>query len=123
MLASSIGWILIISGIATAVAGLAAFLVPAPLLRLAFDVDCPEPATMFFARHWGVLILAVGALVIYSAYAPSARLPILVAGSVEKAVIVGMIFFGPLKRTLAMTGIAAMDGLFTILYVAYLVEG
>ena len=34
-----------------------------------------------------------------------------------------MIFFGPLKRTLAMTGIAAMDGLFTILYVTYLVEG
>ena len=123
MLASSIGWILILSGIATAVAGLGAAVAPGPLLRLAFGVDRPEAATMFFARHWGVLILAVGALVVYSAYAPAARLPILVAGSVEKALIVVMIFFGPLKRTLAMTAIAAMDGLFTILYVTYLVAG
>ena len=123
MLASSIGWILIVSGIVTAVAGLGAFLATGPLLRLAFGVDRPEPATMFFARHWGVLILAVGVLVVYSAYVPAARLPVLVAGSVEKAAIVVLIFFGPLKRTLAMTAIAAMDGLFTILYVAYLVAG
>jgi len=123
MLASSIGWILIVSGVATAGAGLAAFLAPAPLLRLAFGVDRPEPATLFFARHWGVLILAVGVLVVYSAYVPAARFPILIAGSVEKAVIVVMVFFGPLKRTLMMTGIAVMDGLFTLLYVAYLVGG
>lgn len=123
MLASSISWILIVSGIATALAGLGAFLSPGPLLRLAFDVGRPEPATMFFARHWGVLILVVGALVVFSAYAPESRFPILLAGSVEKALIVVMICFGPLKRTLAMTAIAAMDGLFTILYVAYLIGG
>jgi hypothetical protein len=123
VLGSSIGWILVVSGVATAAAGLGAFLATGPLLRLAFGVDRPEPATMFFARHWGVLILAVGVLVVYSAYVPAARLPILVAGSVEKAAIVVLIFFGPLKRTLAMTAIAAMDGLFTIMYVAYLVAG
>jgi hypothetical protein len=87
---------------------------------LAFGVDRPEPATFFFARHWGVLILAIGALIVYSAYAPAARLPILAAGSLEKALVVVLIFFGPLKRTPMMTAIAAMDGLFTILYVAYL---
>jgi hypothetical protein len=123
VLASSIGWILIVSGVATGLAGLGAFLAPGPLLRLAFGVDRLEPAKMFFMRHWGVLILAVGALIVYSAYVPSARFPVLVAGSVEKALIVAMIFFGPLKRTLGMTAIAAMDGLFTILYVAYLVGG
>jgi hypothetical protein len=78
---------------------------------------------MFFARHWGVLILAVGALVVCSAYVPAMRFPVLVAGSVEKAAIVAMIFFGPLKRTAMMTAIAAMDGLFTILYATYLVAG
>jgi hypothetical protein len=123
VLGSSIGWILVVSGVATAAAGLGAFLATGPLLRLAFGVDRPEPETMFFARHWGVLILAVGVLVVYSAYVPAARLPILLAGSVEKAAIVVLIFFGPLKRTLAMTAIAAMDGLFTIMYVAYLVAG
>lgn len=123
MLASSIGWILIASGVATGLAGLGAAAAPGPLLRLAFGVDRPEPATMFFVRHWGVLIFAVGALVVYCAYAPATRFPVLVAASVEKAAIVLMVFFGPLKRTPAMTAIAAMDGLFTILYVAYLVGG
>jgi hypothetical protein len=32
------------------------------------------------------------------------------------------VFFGPVKRTGAMTAIAAVDGAFAILYVAYLAE-
>ena len=38
----------------------------------------------------------------------------------HKAAIVAMVFFGGLKRTPGMTVLAAGDGLFTILYVAYL---
>jgi hypothetical protein len=113
-------WILIVSGIITAGAGLAVALFPRGMLDLAFGVDAPQDATLFFARHWGVLILAVGALVVCSAYAPAERLPILIAASVEKFAVVVLVFFGPLKRTLPMTAIACGDGLFTILYVAYL---
>ncbi len=120
MLASSIGWILAISGLVTAGAGLAALLFPDPLLRLAFAVPDPGDSTVFFVRHWGVLIFVIGALVFYGAYVPNVRAPILIAAAIEKFAIGILIFFGPLKRTAAMTAIAATDGLFAIIYVAYL---
>jgi len=120
MLASSIGWILATSGIVTAAAGLAALLFPHLLLRLGFAVESPASSTVFFVRHWGVLIVAVAALIVYSAYAPAVRPPVLAAAALEKFAIGLLIFFGPVQRTSAMTAIALGDGAFAILYVAYL---
>jgi hypothetical protein len=120
MITASIVWISLVSGVVTAVGGLGGFVAPVPLLRLAFGIDRPEAATSFFVRHWGLLIFLVGALVVYSAYVPSVRQPIFIAAAIEKAAIVAMVFFGGLKRTPVMTALAAGDGLFTILYVAYL---
>ena len=119
MLASSIGWILVGSGIITAVAGLAALLFPHLFLRLGFGVESTSPF-VFFVQHWGVLIFVVGALIVYSAYVPAARAPVLVAATIEKFAIGLLTFFGPMKRTTAMTAIAIGDGAFAILYVAYL---
>jgi len=120
MLAASIGWILVISGVITAGAGLAAFLFPHLFLRLGFAVESPISSLVFFVRHWGVLIFVVGALIVYSAYAPTIRAPVLVAASIEKFAIGLLTFFGPMKPTSAMTAIATGDGAFAILYVAYL---
>lgn len=123
MFASAIGWILVVSGLVTAGAGLAALLLPDPLLRLAFGVGDAGSSTVFFTRHWGVLIFVIGALVFYAAHDPSIRAPVLIAAAIEKFAIVILIFFGSLKRTTAMTAIAAMDGLFAAIYVAYLAGG
>jgi len=120
MLASSIVWILVVSGIVTGAAGLAGCVAPRSLLRLAFGVDDVQNATLFFARHWGVLIFVIGAMTVFSAYAPATRTPILAGAALEKIAVVALIFFGPLKRTPAMTVIAASDGIFAILYLAYL---
>jgi hypothetical protein len=120
VLASSIGWILVVSGVITALGGFAAFGFPRALLRLVFGADNADNATMFFVRHWGVLIFVVGGLIAYGANAPAIRAPVLTAASIEKFAIVALVFFGPLKRTSMMTAVAAIDGLFTILYVAYL---
>ena len=100
---------------------MAALLSPALFLRLVFGVESPASWTLFFVRHWGVLILAVGALILYSAYAPALRAPILIAAAFEKFAIGLLVFFGPVKRTGAMTVIATLDGVFAILYVIYLV--
>ena len=120
MLASSIGWILVASGIITAVVGLAALLFPHLFLRLGFGVESTNPF-VFFVQHWGVLIFAVGALIVYSAYVPTVRAPVLVAAAIEKFAIGLLTFFGPMKRTTAMTAIAIGDGAFAILYVAFLI--
>ena len=120
MLASSIVWILVASGIITAGAGLAALLFPHLFLRLGFGVESPITPLVFFVRHWGVLIFVVAALIVYSAYAPTFRAPVLAAAAIEKFAIGLLTFFGPMKRTTAMTAIAVGDGAFAILYVAYL---
>ncbi|MGR4064931.1 MAG: hypothetical protein ACLQPV_05740 [Vulcanimicrobiaceae bacterium] len=116
----TIWWILIVSGIVTALAGLPAALAPSLLLPFAFGDDRPSPATVFFCRHWGLLIFLVGALVFQSAYVPATRGPILLAAAIEKLAIGALVFFGPLKRTMPMTVIAIGDGIFAILYIVYL---
>jgi hypothetical protein len=120
MLASSIGWILIVSGSATAAGGLAACIFPQPVLQLVFGAKSTDGLTMFFVRHWGGLLFVVCALTVYSAYVPPTRTPILTAAIIEKFVIVVLILFGPAKRTVAMTAVALLDGLLALLFVAYL---
>jgi len=117
---ASIGWILVVSGLITAGGGAAALISPRLLLRLGFGDGSASNSAVFVVRHWGVLIFAVGALTVYSAYAPSIRVPVLVAAAAEKFAIGLLVLFGPLKRTAGMTAIALMDGLFAVLYVAYL---
>ena len=117
---SSIGSILIVSGLITAGGGLAALLFPRLFLRLGFGDASASGSSIFFAQHWGVLVFVVGALIVYSAYAPAIRVPVLVAAAVEKIALGPLVYFGPLKRTGGMTAIALGDGLFAILYIAYL---
>src|SRR5215467_12221450 len=120
MLASNIAWILVASGIITAGAGLAALLVPRLFLRSAFGVESLTSSLVFFVRHWGVLIFVVAALIVYSAYVPIVRAPVLAAAAIEKFAIGLLTFFGPIKRTRCMTTLAIGDGVFAVLYVGYL---
>jgi hypothetical protein len=120
VLTTSIGWVLIVSGIVTAGGGLVALLFPHFNLRSTYGDESPTSVSVFFVRHWGVLILAVGGLIILSAYDPAIRVPILVAAAVEKFAIGLLVFFGPVKRTSGMTVVAIVDGIFALLYVGYL---
>jgi hypothetical protein len=120
MLVSSIDWILVASGVITAGGGLAALFFPHLFLRLGFAVENLASSSVFFIRHWGVLIFVVGGLIVSSSYAPATRTPVLIAAAIEKFAIGLLVFFGPMKRTNAMTAIAIFDGICAILYVAYL---
>jgi hypothetical protein len=120
MLASSIGWILVISGIPTAAAGLAALLLPNTVLRLLFGSMDNSPITIFFTRHWGALLFVVCSLTVYAGLVPDTRAPILTAAIVEKCSIFVLVFFGPVKRSTALAAIATMDGILSVLFAAYL---
>lgn len=110
MLASSIVWILVVSGIITVGGGLTAFLVPHLFLRLGFGTEINAPATMFFVRHWGVLVFVIGALIVHSAFAIPLCSPVLTAAAIEKLAVGALIFFGPMKRTPGTTAVAIVDG-------------
>ena len=120
MLASSIEWILISSGIGTTAGGLAGLFLSQTTLQLVSGVKSSDGVTMFFVRHWGALLFVVCALTVYSAYVPVSRVPILTAAIIEKLAIVALIFFGPLKRTIVMTVMGIMDGILAIVFIAYL---
>ena len=98
MLTSSIGWILIGSGVITAGGGFAALFLPKLFLRVALGDGSPTDSAVFFVRHWGVLIVAIGVLIVYSAYVPAIRVPVLVAAAVEKFAIGLLVVLGPQKR-------------------------
>jgi hypothetical protein len=123
MSGSFIEWILIISGLITAVAGLVALLFPYFQLRSTYAVENPPSIAVFFVMHWGAIIFVVGCLIIYSAYAPAIRVPVLIAAAFEKFAFGSLVFFGPVRRTSGMTTSAVVDGVFAILYVVYLVGG
>jgi hypothetical protein len=120
MLASSIKWILVISGLLAAGGGLAALLAPQTTLRLVFGEDNTSALMEFFVRHWGALLFVVCSLTVYAAFFPDTRGPILTAAIVEKIIIVFLIFFGNSRRTTMMTAIAIMDGSLAVLFAAYL---
>lgn len=123
MLSPFIGQILTVSGFITGGGGIAALLYPSLLLRLVFGVEGPTSSALFFVRHWGVLIVAVAALILDSVFQSGFRAPVLIVAAVEKFAIGLLVFFGPVKRTVGMTAIAIVDSIFAILYVVYLVAG
>jgi hypothetical protein len=120
MLASSIVWILVGSGGITAIGGLAAVLAPRPLLRVAFGVETVDATMTFFVRHWGVLIFVVGSLLVYSAYYPMVRAPVLTGAAIEKLAVGVLILFGRVRRTPVIVTAAVADGIFAVLYISYL---
>lgn len=120
MLQSSIGWILVISGIPTAAAGLAALLFPRPVLGLLFRSSDPGSVMIFFVRHWGALLFTICSLTVYAGFVPASRGAIMTAAAVEKVIIFALIYFGELKRTPPMAAIAIMDGLLAIVFTLYL---
>jgi hypothetical protein len=73
MLASSIGWILVVSGIPSAAAGLAALLFPEAVLGLVFGSTDTNPIIIFFTRHWGALLFVVCSLTVYAGLVPDTR--------------------------------------------------
>ncbi len=95
-------------------------LAPTFLLRQIFQVRTPSPVTLLLARHWGLLIFLVGALLVISAYDPSIREPVLIVAALEKTIFAGLIFMNS-ANTMSLAKILALaDTFFAILYVLYL---
>ena len=100
---------------------MAGLFLPRTTLRLVVGVETADSTRMFFVRHWGTLLFVVCALTVDAACFPATRVPILTASIIEKNAIVALIFFGPLKRTVAMTILGIMDAFLAVLFIADLV--
>src|SRR5215475_12489859 len=119
MIATRIELILIVSGAATATM-LSQFFAPPPVLRLIYGEARTDGVSVALARQWGLLIFCVGALLIYAAFYPPVRAPILVFAVIEK-IRLGVCVAGTSLRKQGIAAVlAAGDLLMAAVYVMYL---
>ncbi|MES2127639.1 MAG: hypothetical protein V4463_10235 [Pseudomonadota bacterium] len=81
--------VLRVSGALTALGGLQ-FFAPGPMLAQ-IGMPVSEVGGLFFARHWGLMVLCFGLLLAYSATVNALRTPVLLAATAEKLGLVVMV--------------------------------
>lgn len=119
MIAAHIELILIVTGAATATM-LSQFFAPLAVLRRVYGEAPTDTVSLALARHWGLLIFCVGALLIYAAFYPPVRVPVLVFAVIEK-VGLGVCVLGTSLRSKGIAAVlAAADLLMALIYVIYL---
>ena len=119
MISAHIELILIVTGALTAIV-LVQFIAPAPVLRMIYGEAPTDQVGLAVARHWGLLIFLVGALLVYAAFQPSVRVPAIVIAVIEKAAFALGIFGTPLRKHSAAVAMAVGDSLIALVYVLYL---
>ena len=119
MLAAHIELILLITGLATA-GVLVMFVAPVPVMKVLFGQAPSDALSLFIARHWGLLVCLVGALLIYAAYHAEVRVPTLIVAIVEKAALVVGVLMSPFRQRPAVLAMALADAGMSAVYVMYL---
>jgi hypothetical protein len=119
MLAAQIELILLITGLATAGA-LVFFLAPVTMMKMLFGQVPSDALSLLIARHWGLLVCLVGALLIYAAYHAEVRVPTLIVAIVEKAAIVIGIVISPFRSRPGVLLMALADTSMAAVYLMYL---
>ena len=119
MLAAHIELILLITGLATA-GVLVVFLAPVPVMKVVFGQAPSDALGVFIARHWGLLVCLVGALLIYAAYHAEVRTPTLIVAIVEKAALVLGLLISPFRQRPTVIAMVLADATMAAVYLVYL---
>ena len=119
MLAAQIELILLITGLATAGA-LVLFLAPVTMMKMLFGQAPADALSLLIARHWGLLVCLVGALLIYTAYHAEIRISTLIVASGEKAAFALGMFLSPFRQRPTVLVMALADAGMAAVYLMYL---
>ncbi|OJJ15667.1 hypothetical protein BKI52_37930 [marine bacterium AO1-C] len=122
MITPYINIILYITGGLTA-AMIFQFLLPKLMLEKVNEVKITSPAGMFYARHWGLTVFSVGALLVYAGYQPIYREPIILAATIEKVGLILLLmadFKKPYTKKLKLA--MYFDMVCVTLYILYLLK-
>jgi cytochrome c oxidase subunit IV len=80
-----------------------------------------DDAGMLFARHWGLVVFCVGALLAYAATNTPARRPIVLAGLIQKLGLVSLVVMHWSNPALqGLHAVAVFDAICVVLYAVYL---
>ena len=119
MIGAHIESILIVTGALTAVAILQ-FIAPATMFRIIFGETPKDAPALALARHWGLLIFLIAALLIYAAYHPAVRDPAILLGAIEKIALGAGVLGTSLRRHRMAAAIAIGDSAIAVVYLLYL---
>src|SRR5262245_29598785 len=119
MLAAHIQLILLITGLVTA-GLLVVFVAPVSALKILFGQAPSDALGLLIARHWGLLVFLVGALIICAAYHPEVRVPTLIVAIVEKVALVLGLLISPFRRRPTVLAVALADASMSAVYIMYL---
>jgi len=120
MFATQIELILVITGVATAGA-LTLALWPDMMMNMLFGQTPADAISILIARHRGLLVGLVGALLVYAAYHAEIRVPTLIVASAEKAAFAVGMFFSPFRQRKAVLVMALADAGMAAVYLIYLI--
>jgi hypothetical protein len=90
IVARSITWIMLVSGLLTSTMIYAA-IAPDAALRATFGSTLDGPAADVVVRNWGVLIALVGAMLVYGAFNPGVRPLVVTAACVSKLTFIALL--------------------------------
>ena len=119
MLAAHIELILLITGLATA-GVLVVSVAPVAVMKMLFGQAPSDALSLFIARHWGLLVCLVGALLMYAAYHAEVRVPTLIVAIAEKAALVLGLLLSPFRRRPTVLAMALADAGMSAVYALYL---
>jgi hypothetical protein len=111
--------VLLVTGIVTLLVGIG-LLLPRNILSQMFGIDAPDAATLLLGRHWSLLIGLVGGLLIYAAYHPEIRVPVMVVGAIEKLVLGALVVSSPLRKRPPTLVAVGADTIMALLYIFFL---
>ena len=121
MIASHAAAILVVTGVLTMGASIAV-IAPAALCKVLFGTE-PDDAALLVTRHWGLLVALVGGLLVYAAYHPDARVPVMIVCVIEKLAL-GAFFLGsPFRRRTVLAVVVGSDVVMALLYLWLLFGG
>jgi len=118
MIGAHIELILIVTGALTAMAVLQC-VAPTPVLRTIDGKTPTNEVVLALARHWGLLTFLIGILLIYAAFHPAIRDPVMVVAIVEKFALGAGIFGTSLRKYPVLVAIATADSVIALIYVLY----
>ena len=120
-IAANIKWVMLVCGALTCTM-LYAVIAPEAALRSTFGETLEGPLVDVVVRNWAALIVIGGAMLIYGAFHPPSRPPILMMTALGKAAFIALVLAQG-GRYLARQAVVAvvLDSVMVVLFVAYLV--
>ncbi|MGA7356891.1 MAG: hypothetical protein WA431_06015 [Candidatus Cybelea sp.] len=121
MIGANIGAILVVTGALTVLVGVGMF-IPRQLLDFLLAEKTSDATVILIARHWTLLLALVGGLLIYAAYHPGIRVPVMIVGAAEKLTFGVLVITSPLRRRLLIMLVVCADAIMALLYVLFLTQ-